>query len=111
MGNKHNTKPVQTNPKPDENSLLRAQITKISQEYQNLFQQALNYKEAAYQNALAANTIIRQVTSDLLNLETNDVNVIKKVNEIVKKINKTQEEQVVNQPVEEVQQAELESGK
>ena len=109
MGNKHNTRPVQTTSKPDESSLLKAQISKISQEYQNLFQQALNYKEAAYQNALAANTIITQVTSDLLNLETDDTNVIKKVNEIVRKINKTQEEQVVNQPVEGQEQA-IESG-
>lgn len=101
MGNTHNTRPVQINTKPDETSLLRAQISKISQEYQNLFQQALNYKEAAYQNALAANTIIRQVTSELLNLDTNDAKILKKVNEIVKSINKTQEEQVVqNQPVE-----------
>lgn len=110
MGNKHN-KPVHNNTKPDEATLLKAQISRLSQEYQNLFQQALNYKEAAYQNALAANSIIREVTSELLNLETNDAKIIKKVNEIVKKINKTQEEQVVNQP--EQQQAEelVSSGK
>lgn len=91
---KHN-KPVQTSQPPNEIPLLKTQVSRLSQEYQNLFQQALNYKEAAYQNALAANSIIRQVTNELLNLETNDAKILKKINQIVKTINKTEQEQVV----------------
>lgn len=77
--------------KPDqETTQLKTQFINLSNEYQNLLQQTIQYKELALKNALVLSNLARLVTSRLLEIETTDIEVQGKIMSIVKELNSQQ---------------------
>ena len=83
----------------DEISTLKTQLSKLGQQYQSLFQEALAYKDLAYNNALILSNVIRNVTGKLLETDVTkmDENIRNKLMDIVKELNKSQKA-VVKEP-------------
>lgn len=67
---------------------LQASLQKVNAEYEKVLNGFLQFKEAAYQNALLASNIKSYVTGKLLAVETNEPETQKVLLDIVKELNK-----------------------
>lgn len=67
---------------------LQATLQKVNSEYEKAINGLLQFKEAAYQNAMLAANIKSYVTGKLLEIESTDTNASKQIMSLVKELNK-----------------------